>query len=277
MTFKLKWIYIYTCVTFIISVAVNYYYPFLGLWMLFLLPIFGVITLFPKWYVGNLCALIMPMIRISTQYAAFSGNIPADYLIRLISTSIVAWIILLTVTFFSVKLNRVIQQLESLSFTDNLTQAYNRRYLELYSEKLLFHSLAYNQPLCLFIFDIDHFKKINDTYGHNAGDMVLLKLTQLVQRLVRPEDPLIRLGGEEFALFFPNTPLEEGLRSTERIRKTIEAHPFESNGVSIPITISAGVTMYSGGTLEQFMEQADRALYQAKSTGRNKVETQLSS
>ncbi|HZG75752.1 MAG TPA: GGDEF domain-containing protein [Paenibacillus sp.] len=269
--FHRNWIRIFTSSTFVCAVAVNYFFPFLGLWMLFLLPMFGAITLYPRWIAGHFCALFMACIRLLTQYAAFSGDIPRDYLVRFVSTSTVAWIILLTFTLLSIRLHRSIQNLESLSYTDLLTQAYNRRYLELHSEKLLAHSHDSGRPLCLLLLDIDHFKHINDTHGHIAGDNMLIQLTRLIQQVVTRQMPLVRLGGEEFALLLPDASLSEGLQSAERIRKAVETARFESNGVPIPVTVSVGAAPYRGGSLGQLMEQADRALYRAKATGRNKV------
>jgi hypothetical protein len=150
--FNRTWIYLFTSSTFLISLLMNYFFPFLGLWMLFLLPLFGIIILYPNWSAGSFSIFILVTIRYATHYAAFSGNIPIDYLYRLVSTSIVGWFILLTVTFFVIKINSLIGKLEYLSLTDNLTQAFNRRYLEFYSEKLFADSSRQNQPLCFLLY-----------------------------------------------------------------------------------------------------------------------------
>lgn len=271
--FSRKSIYVFTMITFVVSILVNYFYPLIGFGMFFFIPMFGVIVLYPRWLVGNICSLVMPIIRFFTEYFAFSGAIPPDFFVRLVSTSIISWFILLTVTLITIKLNNLIQKLEYLSLTDNLTKAYNRRYLELYSEKLLANSLRYKQPLCFLIFDIDHFKNINDTYGHSVGDMVLQKLTHVIQKMISQSDVFVRLGGEEFALFFPVTPLEAGLKSAERIRSAVQTMKFEFQGALVPVTISIGITQYREGSLERLIERADQALYHAKTNGRNQVAT----
>ncbi|WP_134703228.1 GGDEF domain-containing protein [Ammoniphilus sp. YIM 78166] len=264
-------VYLFVFVTLFLSITLNFLYPFLGLWMLFLMPMFGIIVLFPKWLVGNLCIVFLVIIRYGTHYAAFSGNIPIDYLYRLVSTSTVGWLILLTVTFFIIKNRRLVEELEHLSLTDNLTQAYNRRFVELHSKKLFSESIRKNQPLCFLLVDIDHFKKINDLYGHNVGDLVLQQLATNIRDTIRKTDVFIRMGGEEFALFLPNTSLQEGVLLAERIRRTIQGVKIEYRDSIIPITISLGVTEYNSETLEDLIEKADQALYQAKSNGRNTV------
>jgi two-component system cell cycle response regulator len=141
----------------------------------------------------------------------------------------------------------------------------------LYSEKLLATSERYNQPFCLIILDIDHFKKINDTYSHRVGDLILQKLAHVVQSTIRQGDIFVRLGGEEFALILPNTTLKEGFNTAERVRRSIQAANFNFKGNHIPVTVSLGVSQYSKGPIEQTFDQADRALYQAKANGRNQV------
>ncbi len=264
-------IYMFVFLTLSLSIIMNYLFPFLGLWMLFLMPMFGIIVLYPRWLVGNLCIVFLVIIRYCTHYAAFSGNIPIDYLYRLATTSTVGWLILLTVTFFIIKNRRLVEELEHLSLTDTLTQAYNRRFIELHSRKLFSESTRKNQGLCFLLVDIDHFKKINDQYGHNIGDLVLQQLAANIRETIRKTDVLIRMGGEEFALFLPNTSLQEALLLAERIRKQIQELRVEYRDHIIPITISLGVTEYKSESLEDLIEKADQALYQAKSNGRNSV------
>ncbi|MBP1934420.1 GGDEF domain-containing protein [Ammoniphilus resinae] len=264
-------IYGFTLISLTLSILLNYLFPFLGLWMLFLMPLFGVIVLFPTWLVGNLCIVILVFVRYLTQYAAFSGNIPNDYLYRLVSTSIVGWLILLTMTFFIIKNKRLVEELEYHSLTDNLTQAFNRRYLEQYYEKFLTESSRQKQTLSIMLFDIDHFKKINDQFGHNAGDLVLQRLAAEIKELIRKRDVFVRMGGEEFALFLPNTDLNQADSMAERIRHQVQEVKLDHHGAAISFTISIGITIFKVDTLEQLIERADQALYQAKASGRNKV------
>lgn len=269
--FRRSWTFAYILASFVVAVLVNYAFPFLGLWMLFLLPLFGVIILYPTWIVGNLCVFILVVIRFLTQHAAFSGQIPIDYLSRSVSTSIVAWFILLVVTFFVKKINSLITELQQLSFTDNLTQTFNRTYLNAHAAKLLADSVMRNESLCLLLLDLDNFKALNDRYGHSFGDAVLRKVTEAVRTTTRRTDMFIRLGGEEFALFLPNTSLSEGVMTAERIREMVEQLALDYGGQPVHVTISVGITLHGQESLEQLMEKADEAMYQAKSTGRNKV------
>lgn len=262
---------IFTFITFVISITINYLFPFAGLWMLFLLPMFGIILLQPYWLTGNLCLFVMVITRYLTQYAAFSRKIPDDFLGRLVTTSIAAWTILISVTFFILKMNSLFEQLQSLSFIDNLTGSFNRRYLTVHSEKWFSASQRESRPLVVLLFDIDHFKQINDTYGHAAGDLVLKELTLRIQKFIRSSDILARIGGEEFLLVLPNTELRTGLEMAESIRKLVEQFQLENKGRFIPVTISIGLLKYAGESLEEVLEQADEALYKAKNQGRNQT------
>ena len=127
--------------------------------------------------------------------------------------------------------------------------------------------------LLLAILDVDHFKRINDTYGHLAGDRVLKILAHRWQEQLRASDFLARYGGEEFILLMPSTPLATGLQVLEQLRTTIEACPFHFKGERLQITVSAGLTAFAKDcSEEQVFEAADQALYQAKHAGRNRVE-----
>lgn len=283
------WLLIFTYVTLLAAILLNYRYFHTGFAMFFYLPIFGFIVLYPRWIVSYICCFTYLIIRLPIEYAA-SGKLSKEFLYHLTITTPVTWFVILTVTYIVIKLNRLVKKMELLSLTDNLTNAFNRRYLELYSEKLLAYSLRYRQPLCLLILDIDHFKTINDTYGHDVGDFVLKKLTNTIQISIRKADVFVRLGGEEFVLLLPNTPLEEGANSAERIRKLVLSTNFEYQGNCISVTVSIGVSMYGGAdpvlhseggfrpnqtylaeSFSQLYERADQALYQAKANGRNRV------
>ncbi|TCJ77160.1 UNVERIFIED_ORG: diguanylate cyclase (GGDEF)-like protein, partial [Anoxybacillus amylolyticus] len=139
-------------------------------------------------------------------------------------------------------------------------------------EKIIPLSQEQEQTMTLIMFDIDHFKKINDTYGHHAGDMVLQKIVRVIKGVIRHSDVFVRIGGEEFIILLPNCSLEHGIKFAERIRKTVENTKFIYKGMRIFVTISIGVTEYTEGQdLQKFLEKVDQALYQAKETGRNKV------
>lgn len=154
------------------------------------------------------------------------------------------------------------------STTDELTGAANRRRLETY----LAETAAKNQPFSIIMMDIDHFKKVNDTYGHGVGDEVLRHFARVVQKLIRPDDLLARYGGEEFTVICMAN-IEQAARVAERIRGSIESAPAKTSAGAIKITASFGVAEYrEGDTPESVKERADQALYRAKQSGRNRVE-----
>ncbi|QWR77443.1 GGDEF domain-containing response regulator [Candidatus Magnetomonas plexicatena] len=151
--------------------------------------------------------------------------------------------------------------------TDSLTEIYNRSFFNtiLSSEAAL--SIRHKRSLCLVFLDIDHFKRINDTYGHGGGDAVLKSIGTILKSLCRKSDIPVRWGGEEFAVLLPETDIGGGEKFAENIRKTVEAHDFEGVG---RVTASLGVSILT--TNEQDMiKAADTALYSAKNGGRNKV------
>lgn len=159
---------------------------------------------------------------------------------------------------------------------DALTEVFNKGALLLSGPELYKRSEMLSIPFSLVLFDIDYFKKINDTYGHAAGDYILKELaTTIKDRLVRTNDFFARYGGEEFVLVLSGSPLKDALDVAERIRTTIEAHDFVFKGTKISVTISAGVYSKQKEILswDQIFEKADQALYMSKNSGRNRVST----
>jgi len=160
------------------------------------------------------------------------------------------------------------------ALTDALTGLYNRRYMAQHLPGLLAKAAAAGKPLALFMIDIDHFKKVNDTYGHAAGDAVLKAVAARIPDLVRAEDTAARMGGEEFMAVLPDAGPEPALRVAERLRLAIAetkiADPAAPDGLSV--TVSIGVASAKAGeTPEALMGRADAALYRAKQAGRNRV------
>lgn len=152
---------------------------------------------------------------------------------------------------------------------DTLTQAYNRKFLEDNIERLIQKARANSIRLGVILFDIDHFKKINDTHGHAVGDEVLKTLVSRVKQMIRREDLLIRWGGEEFLLFINIDSLESLLSVAEDIHRSVAAEQFDAVG---QVTCSFGVAVHDhGNTFHQTFKQVDSALYQAKVAGRNRV------
>ena len=160
-------------------------------------------------------------------------------------------------------------ELEQLSATDRLTGAWNRHHLERTVRREIGGALRYRHPLSMLLFDVDHFKKINDTFGHSVGDQVLQALTAAIVGGTRPSDSLYRWGGEEFVLLAPDTAFADAAVVAERVRGVIEAHEFPRVG---RVTVSVGVAeLLVGEDLAAWFERADRAVYAAKAAGRNRV------
>lgn len=155
---------------------------------------------------------------------------------------------------------------------DPLTQVANRRALDQELPRLVAEAQATGEPLAVLALDIDHFKVVNDTYGHAAGDVVLKAVAQKAASLLRSQDLLARSGGEEFVALLPATPTHMALQIAERIRLGIEALPFSQGAVRFTVTMSIGVAQLEGKEAgEDALARADAALYQAKHGGRNQA------
>jgi len=169
------------------------------------------------------------------------------------------------------KLKVMISELDQLASTDKLTGAWNRRRFEETVETEIDRLRRYGQPLSLMILDVDHFKKINDDYGHPIGDQVLVDLSNTIRSSLRASDSLTRWGGEEFVILCPNTTASIVSKLAERLRKKIATVNFKEVGC---ITVSFGVAECGPSeTWEQWLHRADEALYLAKSGGRDQVKT----
>ena len=166
------------------------------------------------------------------------------------------------------------EEIYRLKTTDGLTGAYNKRYFDEELERELHRFKRYERPLSLIIMDIDHFKRINDEFGHLAGDRVLTQLGLLISTNVRREDTFCRYGGEEFAVLMPEMDLEGAVAVAERLRGLVEEGHFSFEGLDLPVTISIGVAEADGSLHEpdDFIRIADQRLYKAKEDGRNRVE-----
>jgi two-component system cell cycle response regulator len=161
-----------------------------------------------------------------------------------------------------------------LAAVDPLTGLNNRRYLETHLSALLDQAAHKGRSLALMILDIDHFKAVNDTYGHDAGDEVLKHFAQRMRRVVRSADLICRLGGEEFVIVMPDTTLAIAAKVGERVRAAIQSEPFKIDGAgrTIPVTTSVGIAERgSDANPEGLLRRADKALYESKSAGRNRV------
>ena len=162
-------------------------------------------------------------------------------------------------------------ELRLLASTDHLTGAFDRRAFRKAAEHDIALARVANRPLSLILFDVDHFKQVNDTYGHGVGDAVLKNLVATCQAALDVNACLGRLGGEEFAVVLPGRDLAQGLAVAERLRLAVDRLVTSSEGASACVTISLGVTtlMQGAQTLDKLLAQADGALYDAKASGRN--------
>ncbi len=162
----------------------------------------------------------------------------------------------------------------SMAILDKLTKVYNRHYLDIHLLKILEASLENHKPLSVLMIDIDHFKNVNDTYGHLSGDEILKQLPERVLKNIRATDLIARFGGEEFAVILPDANLKQAAEVAERIRKSIDKTNFnisvEPKNIHCTVSIGAAVII-PGDTVASLLARADKGLYHVKNTGRNKV------
>ncbi|WP_147307617.1 GGDEF domain-containing protein [Wenzhouxiangella sediminis] len=164
------------------------------------------------------------------------------------------------------------RQLRQLASTDALTGLHNRRDLERRIAAEMSRSRRHAQPLSVVIGDLDHFKRVNDEYGHGVGDDVLRAVGVRMRRNLRSEDLAVRWGGEEFLLLLPDTDRDGAVDVAEKIRRTISEHPIGCNGQEVPVTISFGVAeLTDSDQVADLIRRADDAMYRAKAQGRDRV------
>lgn len=224
--------------------------------------------------------------RIGSIIGAISITIPATNMVReaatirlLITISAVLTILFLVgVTYFLtwrlvIKLDDMQRTLKKQATTDELTGLKNRRIIMKRLEEERERSFRLGEPLCIMIIDLDHFKRINDSYGHPFGDFVLKRVAHLVRDSLRRYDLVGRIGGEEFLVVSPGTGLNEAMALAERIRGRIMNDTFHEDDVQISVTLSVGLTILAPGDqcIEALLKRADTALYKAKEQGRNRV------
>jgi len=167
-----------------------------------------------------------------------------------------------------------LKELRENAIYDALTKCYNKKQILEFLNKFLNSYLRYKNPyFSVAMFDIDHFKKINDTYGHLAGDFILRELAEVVREQMRKSDICGRFGGEEFLIILPETKVVGAMKFANRLKEAVENHEFIFNKVKIPVTISIGITGVSfNDSIESLLSRVDEALYEAKRKGRNRVE-----
>ncbi len=166
------------------------------------------------------------------------------------------------------------EEIYTMTIKDGLTEIYNKRYFDEELEREMSRAERYQRDLSILMFDIDFFKKVNDTHGHLAGDYVLRELASAVSKRSRREEVFSRYGGEEFVILLPETDKNGAMELAEQLRVLIASHSFIFEGETIPVTISIGVATMTGGEKvlpPEFIKRADECLYRAKSAGRNCV------
>ncbi len=163
------------------------------------------------------------------------------------------------------------EKLREDAATDPLTGVLNRKLLSIFVENAIQHRARTGEPVTVASFDLDHFKRVNDTKGHDAGDRVLRNFADLLRRRCRRTDKIFRVGGEEFLVLLPGTDAENALRVAEALRSAVEANPLSPDH---EVTVSVGVaTLQSGEGMDTWLKRSDESLYRAKASGRNRVET----
>jgi diguanylate cyclase (GGDEF)-like protein len=175
----------------------------------------------------------------------------------------------------TLELEAALKRLKQLTETDALTEIANRRHFFQVYEGLLNDSSEPPEHVSLVLIDVDHFKRINDRYGHPCGDLVLRTVASLLKNSIRSEDLVARIGGEEFAVLMPGLDSEAAMAAAERLRRAVAEHEFRvEDGRRVKVTISAGLCSADGVTpdAEEFYALADRALYAAKERGRDNVD-----
>lgn len=168
---------------------------------------------------------------------------------------------------------QIYKRMQKMSITDYLTNVSNRRHFMERFRQEYNRAKRFDFPLSFIIVDIDHFKKINDTYGHLVGDEILRNVAKVLAEKIREIDFIGRYGGEEFVIFLPEAPHDAAIRAAERLRVAIEKESFKAYDETLNVTISAGVSTYPNycADKDELIEMADKALYQAKESGRNLV------
>jgi len=174
---------------------------------------------------------------------------------------------------YAVRLELLNEELERLATTDVLTSAYNRRYFMSKLEDEVERARRYNHPSSLLMIDVDHFKNINDTYGHDVGDIVLIHLVKVLEGQVRQLDTVARIGGEEFAILLPETGEKDAKISAERLLRVVRETRVDVAGESLQFTISIGCAQFGEDCpdMEGILKMVDLALYDAKKSGRDRV------
>jgi diguanylate cyclase (GGDEF)-like protein len=216
----------------------------------------------------------LPLVTVLALVLTFLGYVldpPADIWDG-ITNRVFSAIVIVGTALCLAKLTQYERRLLLQSMTDPLTGLLNRRSFMDLSGKEETRARRHGNPFSVLMLDIDHFKKINDTYGHPVGDLAIKALADVCSKALRPHDILARYGGEEFVLTLPHTPADGARIVAERIREAVEKVEVPSEQGTVRFTVSVGVSTYaSGEAFDHIVERADKALYVSKQGGRNRV------
>ncbi|MFC9417404.1 GGDEF domain-containing protein [Bacillus mobilis] len=222
-------------------------------------------SIFTRWIWFNVYSLSILVVPLSILFKDMS--IVALYVV---CSSVAAYITFISANYV-LQSNELFQTMRQYATIDALTGLGNVRQFDLEMNRHIGSKRMKNDSLCLLLIDIDHFKCVNDTYGHPAGDEVLKQIGCILREISPFPDLAFRKGGEEFALLIPKKGLAYGMRTGEQVRTVVENHSFQLlNGTKIKITVSVGISVYEESP-EQFIQAADDALYYSKRNGRNQV------
>lgn len=240
-------------------------------WSLYIIPNYFILLNSSKWVTAIITNLMFTVLEVISQYYFLASEESTDMLMVRVLVPIINSTIFFILAYFRIKFKRINDNLLDLVVHDQLTGIYNRRYFDTSMQKCISSYIKSRIPFQIILFDIDHFKGINDTYGHLCGDYILKELTRSINNEIRELDIFTRIGGEEFVIILPETNIIDGEKIAQRIRKMIEEFPFQYHNTSIQVTISIGMATYKGESMDEFMDRVDSALYKAKTNGRNKV------
>lgn len=205
------------------------------------------------------------------------GGLFKDFLVSYTTYTLLTCVLFIFIAAITKKANVLLydmiksKQYERMSIMDGLTGIFNYRYLITALERNKLEFDRSKTPFSIIVFDVDHFKHINDTYGHIIGDQALIQISNCLKNSVRENDIVGRYGGEEFIVVFPKTTSDDAYMISERCREAISKITIED--FNLKLTVSGGIQEYTGGSISEMINRADMKMYYAKSTGRNKVET----
>jgi len=233
----------------------------------------------PSWFMATILSVLLAanLSRIATLWFIRSNHRsgPDSILQTLLDTVYVCIAMGIAFGFLWMTTAELSHELEMMASTDSLTRIYNRRVFREWCEREFDRSVGNGNPFSLIMMDLDHFKRINDRYGHRGGDEVLLAVVQIMQDSIREIDTLGRWGGEEFVALLPGTCMDDAQIVAERVRRNVEQLVLNIDEANIGVTVSLGIATLRGREdgLDAMFVRADRALYLAKESGRNQVLT----